>query len=167
VDYHALNHVTKKDVYPLPYIKDIFDSIEMGCVFTTLDLKSGYWQIPMAPENIEKTAFSCHRGHYEFNRVSFGLTNTPTIFQRAMDKVLATVIRRCALVYIDDIVIYSRSMAEHEHDLREVFGLLRSANLKLKSSECCFAQHKVELFGYKTTPRSPTHWSNNKLNTLI
>jgi hypothetical protein len=87
IDYRALNAMTKKDVYPLPYIQDIFDSIGQGCIFTTLDLKSGYWQLEVAPEDREKTAFSCHRGHFEFNRVSFGLTNAPAVFQRAMDKI--------------------------------------------------------------------------------
>ena len=156
VDYRALNAITKRDVYPLPYIQDIFDTIGQGNVFTTLDLKSGYWQLEVAPEDREKTAFTCHRGHFEFNRISFGLTNAPAVFQRAMDRILSPVIGRCALVYIDDIVVFSRSMTDHVSDLREVFNLLRRANLKLKSSKCEFAKPQVELLGYEISSKGIT-----------
>jgi hypothetical protein len=160
--------MTKKDVYPLPYIQDIFDSIGQGCIFTTLDLKSGYWQLEVAPEDREKTAFSCHRGHFEFNRVSFGLTNDPAVFQRAMDKILSPVIGRCAFVYIDDIVIFSRSITDHLSDLREVFALLRRANLKLKSSKCEFGKPHVELLGYESSAKgiAPTEEKASAIRDL-
>ena len=87
VDYRKLNSVTVRDQYPLPQIQDIFDQIGGSTVFSTLDLKAGYWQLPMEEESIPKTAFRCHMGHYEFLRMPFGLTNAPSVFQRTMDKV--------------------------------------------------------------------------------
>ena len=113
VDYRKLNSVTVRDQYPLPQIQDIFDQIGGSTIFSTLDLKAGYWQLPMEEELIAKTAFRCHMGHYEFLRMPFGLTNAPSVFQRTMDKVLASLIGKCVMVYIDDIVIYSENMDDH------------------------------------------------------
>ena len=148
VDYRRINSVTRKDRYPLPFIQEIFDTVGNGRIFSTLDLKSGYWQLEVREEDREKTAFTCHRGHFEFNRVAFGLTNAPAVFQRAMERVLSPVLGRCALVYIDDIVIFSRTTADHLRDLAEVFELLSAANLKLKSTKCEFMKESVELLGY-------------------
>ena len=80
IDYRHMNAVTKKDRYPLPHIQDIFDTVGCGKIFTTLDLKSGYWQLPVAEADREKTAFVCHRGQFQYNRVSFGLANAPSFF---------------------------------------------------------------------------------------
>ena len=148
VDYRRLNAVTVRDQYPLPQIQDIFDAMGGSSIFSTLDLKSGYWQIPVDERDKEKTAFTCHRGHFQFNRVSFGLTNAPAVFQRAMDGILSPVLGHCALVYIDDIVVYSKDAEEHERHLHEVFTLLQNAGLRLKSSKCEFARPSVELLGY-------------------
>ena len=89
VDYRKVNAVTVKDSYPLPLIQDIFDSMGGASIFSTLDLKSGYWQIPMHKEDIEKTAFTCEAGLYEFKRMPFGLTSAPSQFQRIMNKMLS------------------------------------------------------------------------------
>ena len=89
IDYRKLNAVTKKDRYPLPRIQDIFDQLEGAKIFTTLDLKSGYWQIPMHENSIEKTAFICHLGLFEFLMMPFGCANCPSKFQRALTKVLS------------------------------------------------------------------------------
>ena len=89
VDYRKLNAITKKDAHPLPHIQDIFDTFTDATVFSTLDLKSGYWQVPMHPDSVEKTAFVCHRGLFHFRRMPFGCTNAPAVFQRLMNSVLA------------------------------------------------------------------------------
>ena len=151
VDYRRLNSVTKKDRYPLPLIQDIFDSVGGNTIFSTLDLKAGYWQIPVSPESIEKTAFCCHRGHFEFNVMSFGLCNAPSNFQRTMDYVLSDLIGKTCMCYIDDVIVFSKSPEEHAQHLEEVFQRFRQAGLTLKPSKCSFAQSEVELLGYIVT----------------
>lgn len=151
VDYRKLNAVTERDNYPLPRIQDIFDSLGGSAVFSTLDLRSGYWQVPVAEHDRAKTAFVCHRGQFEFNRVPFGLTNAPAVFQRVMTQVLQPVIGKCALVYIDDIIIYSTNRKQHEEDLRQVLDLLHQAGITLKRTKCEFAKDKVELLGYQVS----------------
>ena len=151
VDYRKLNAITKKDAHPLPYIQDVFDQLAGATIFSTLDLRSGYWQVPMAEESIPKTAFTCHLGLFEFTRLPFGLTNAPAIFQRAMNKVLSGLIGRCCMVYIDDIVVYSKSEQEHAVHLAAVLKLLRNAGLQLKPSKCSFGLPEIELLGYKVS----------------
>ena len=148
VDYRKLNSVTVRDQYPLPQIQDIFDQIGGSTIFSTLDLKAGYWQLPMEEESIAKTAFRCHMGHYEFLRMPFGLTNAPSVFQRTMDKVLASLIGKCVMVYIDDIVIYSENMDDHLAHIQLVFDCLRKAGLRLKPTKCSFGLPSVKLLGY-------------------
>ena len=149
IDYRALNAVTEKDRYPLPHIQDVFDSVGTGKIFSTLDLKSGYHQMPLAPKACPLTAFTCHVGHYEFLRVPFGLAAAPGKFQRTMNAILAPVLGKTALVYIDDIVVYSPDERSHKKHLEQVFGLLREAGVKLKLSKCSFMQRKVDLLGYE------------------
>lgn len=148
VDYRKLNSVTRKDAHPLPHIKDVFDSLQGATIFSTLDLKSGYWQVPMSPESIPRTAFTCFRGLYEFVRMPFGLANAPAIFQRAMNEVLSGLIGRIVMVYIDDIVVYSRSTAEHAEHLRQVFQRLKDVGLQAKPSKCSFELEEIELLGH-------------------
>ena len=109
IDYRKLNSVTKKDVYPLPRIDDILDTLGQARYFTTLDLASGYWQIELDPATREKSAFTTHRGLFEFRRMPFGLCNAPSTFQRLMQVVLAGLEWQCCFVYIDDILVCSRS----------------------------------------------------------
>ena len=151
VDYRQLNNVTRKDQYPLPLIQDIFDSLTGSTIFTTLDLKSGYHQIPVHEDSIAKTAFRCHRGLFEFLRMPFGLANAPANFQRTMDYVLSDLVGKCVMVYIDDIVIFSKSREDHVRHLRAVFDKLREFGLKLKPSKCSFAQPEVKLLGYNVS----------------
>ena len=148
VDYCKLNSVTIRDQYPLPQIQDIFDQVGGSTIFSSLDLKAGYWQLAVAEDSIEKTAFRCHLGHYEFLRMPFGLTNAPAVFQRMMDKVLAGLIGRIVMVYLDDIVIYSRSEEEHVQHLELVFARLREAGLRLKPTKCFFGLEEIKLLGY-------------------
>ena len=148
VDYRKVNAATRKDAHPLPLIQDIFDSLTGAKIFSTLDLKSGYWQIPVHEEDVKKTAFITHTGLYEFVRMPFGLANAPAEFQRTMQAVLGEMIGQFVMVYLDDIVVYSRTEGEHEEHLRRVFDALEHNGLKLKASKCTFRAPSVELLGY-------------------
>ncbi|HEY9664229.1 MAG TPA: reverse transcriptase family protein, partial [Allocoleopsis sp.] len=129
IDYRRLNAITTRDSYPIPRIQDILDSLAgSGHVFTTLDLLCGFYQVSVHPNDREKTAFSTEHGHWGFIRMPFGLTNSPATFQRLMDVVLQDV-RHFARCYIDDVVIFSRSIEEHLQHLSCVFNLLLAAGL--------------------------------------
>ena len=148
VDYRRLNAVTKKDVYPLPRIEDILDTIGRARYFTTLDLSAGYWQIQLDQNATEKTAFTTHCGLFEFTRMPFGLCNAPSTFQRLMQTVLAGLEWKSCFVYIDDILVCSRTFEEHIVHLQEVFERLRKANLKLKLAKCSFLCKCVQYLGH-------------------
>ena len=148
VDYRKLNAVTKKDTYPLPRIDDMLDSLGEAKFFSTMDLASGYWQIPLDNDSKEKTAFVTKQGLYQFQVMPFGLTNAPAIFQRTMDVVLAGIKWQYAMVYIDDIIVYSKTFGEHIRHLEDVFGRLAAANLTLKLSKCNFLCEEVQFLGH-------------------
>ena len=148
VDYRKLNLVVKKDSWPLPRIDDILDNLGKARYFTTLDLASGYWQIELEPQDREKTAFTCFAGLYEFNVLPFGLASAPSAFQRLMEVTLAGLQWKSALVYIDDVIIYSTTFDQHLKHLEEVFLRLREANLKLKAQKCELAQGEVKFLGH-------------------
>lgn len=147
-DYRKVNAVTVRDSYPLPLISDIFDQLGGSTIFSTLDLKSGYWQIPVDPEDKPKTSFCCHMGLYQFRRVPFGLANAPAVFQRTMDRVLHSLIGKICYVYIDDIVVYSKTPEEHARHLAMVLERLNQYGLKLNKKKCHFACKEVSLLGY-------------------
>ncbi|MCP3887667.1 MAG: DDE-type integrase/transposase/recombinase [Desulfobulbaceae bacterium] len=146
-DYRLLNDITVKDRYPLPLIQDIFDTLNGAAVFSTLDLRSGYWQIAMHPDSIKKTAFVCHAGQYEWNRMPFGVCNAPSFFVRAINSILAPLNKFC-LAYMDDIIIFSKDEESHKIHLKQVFDVLRSKNITLKESKCHFNKQSLNLLGY-------------------
>ena len=148
VDYRQLNGVTRKDAYPIPRIDETLDTLAGSCIFTTLDLLSGYWQVAMHPADKEKTAVCTQDGLFEFNVMPFGLCNAPATFQRLMDCVLAGLHWQSCLVYLDDVIILGRSFPEHLNNLRAVFDRLREAGLKLKTSKCNFCQKEVVFLGH-------------------
>lgn len=148
VDYRKLNAVTKRDVYPLPRIDDILDTLGKGRYFTTLDLTSGFWQIEMDPATRDKSAFVTHRGLHEFVRMPFGLCNAPATFQRLMQVVLAGIEWKFCFVYIDDILVCSETFDEHLEHLGIVLERLRRANLTLKPKKCQFLQKVVSYLGH-------------------
>ena len=148
VDYRRLNAITERDEYPLPRISDLIDSLSgRSCIFSTLDLLSGFWQIRVHPKDRAKTAFSTEFGHWEFNSMPFGLSNSPASFQRLMDVVLRD-LRAFALCYIDDIIVFSASFDKHLDHLQQVFDALRSAHLIVKPSKCHFLQAKIQFLGH-------------------
>jgi hypothetical protein len=149
VDYRALNLVTRMDRHPLPLIQDIFDQLGGGAtIFSTLDLKQGYHQLPIHPESKEKTAFSCHLGQFQFRRASMGLACMPPFFQRQRQKCLAELVGVCCLVYLDDIIIFSPDPLTHVTHVRAVLERIEAAGLTLKRSKCQFGAPEVELLGY-------------------
>ena len=157
IDYHHLNSVTKSDTFPLPRIDDLLDQLGSAKYFTTLDLAAGYWQIRVADDSIKKTAFITHNGLFEFRVMPFGLTNVPAIFQRLMQRVLSGLNPAegpdFVAVYIDDILIFSRTMEEHLHHIEQVLAQLQLAGLKLKPTKCHFHCQRVEYLGHLITPQ--------------
>ena len=153
VDFRKMNDATIKDAHPLPRIDDTLESLHGAQYFTTLDLKSGYWQVPIEEEDKEKTAFRTSSGQlYEFNQLPFGLCNAPATFSRLMDRTLAGLAWNICLYYLDDIIVFSATWAEHLERLRAVFERLRRANLKLGAQKCHLAAREVSFLGYKVTP---------------
>lgn len=148
VDFRKLNDVTKKDSYPLPRIDDILDQLSGNSWFSTLDLKSGYWQIKIRSEDREKTAFSIGSGLWQFTVMPFGLCNAPATFERLMEKVLRRLLPRICLVYLDDVIVFGKSFEEMVSNLREVFLCLRSANLKVNPKKCTFFERSVKYLGH-------------------
>ena len=147
VDYRRLNALTSKDVFPLPRIDDILDQLSGKCIFSTLDGRTGYWQIKVHESSREKTAFVTMDGLYEFRVMPFGLCNAPATFQRLMQKTLAGLSAFCS-VYIDDVIVFSRSLEEHLDHLSQVFSRLRKVGLKLHPSKCQFAFPEVPYLGH-------------------
>jgi hypothetical protein len=138
VDYHALNQVTIKNKYPLPCIEVLFEQLQGAQVFSKIDLNSSYHQLRIHEEDIEKTAFCTRYGHYEFIVMSFGLTNAPAAFMEAMNRMLHEFLDDFVVVFLDDILIYSKTEAEHEQHLRLVLGALRKNQFYGKLKKCAF-----------------------------
>lgn len=151
VDFRKLNQISKGDAYPLPNITDILDQLGKSKYYTTLDLAQGYHQVEMHPDHRAKTAFSTERGHFEFLRVPFGLKGAPATFQRLMNTVLTGLNGIKTFVYLDDIIIYAKSISDHSEKLREVFERLRKFNLKLQPTKCTFMRKEVNYLGHIIT----------------
>ncbi|GFV02365.1 retrovirus-related Pol polyprotein from transposon 297 [Trichonephila clavipes] len=148
VDYRKLNDVTKKDSYPLPRIDDTLDTLSGHKWFSTLDLKSGYWQVEIHPEDREKTAFTSGQGLWQFKVMPFGLCNAPATFERLMETMLKGLTFEACLIYLDDVIIGGRTFEEHLQNIRKVLSKLRDANLKLNPSKCKFFQKEVNYLGH-------------------
>ena len=140
VDFRRVNSATKKDAYPMPRIDEILDQLGGARHFSTLDLASGYWQVPLKEEDRQKTAFSVGLDHYEFTVMPFGLTNAPATFQRMMGKMLKG-IKGCHLIFSD-------TWEEHQRILEEVFRRIRAAELKIKREKCQCGQESVKFLGH-------------------
>lgn len=148
VDYRKLNSVTKRDVYPLPRIDDTLDRLRNAKFFSSLDLKSGYWQIEVDERDREKTAFVTPDGLYEFKVLPFGLCSAPATFQRMMDTVLAGLKWQTCLVYLDDVVVFSATFEEHLTRLKGVLQAIRSADLTIKPEKCHLGFEELKFLGH-------------------
>jgi len=148
VDYRALNKITIKNRYPLPRIEELMDRLCGAKYFSKIDLYSGYHQIRIKDTDIHKTAFRIRYGHYEFLVLPFGLTNAPATFMTLMNDIFREYLDKFVIIYLDDILIYSKTKEEHLQHLRIVLGILRQHKLYAKSTKCELLQPKVEYLGH-------------------
>jgi hypothetical protein len=160
VDYRLLNQQTVKNKFPLPVIADILDRLGGAKWFSKLDLMSGYHQIRVNPTDEPKTGFSTPRGHYQFRVMPFGLTNAPATFQAHMNDVFSPFLNKFVEVYLDDILIYSRTLEEHKEHVRQVMEALRDARLIAKQSKCMFFVQKVPFLGFEVSNEGVTPLAN-------
>jgi hypothetical protein len=150
IDYRSLNEVTIKK-YPLPWIDDLFDQLQGANYFSKIDLRSGYHQLRIKEADVQKTTFVTRYRQYEFTVMPFGLTNAPTFFMNLMNKVFMEELDKFVVVFIDDILIYSKSRKDHEHHLQIVLGRLRAHQLYAKLSKCEFWLEKIAFLGHILT----------------
>ena len=148
VDYRKVIEVTRKDAYPLPRIDETLDTLSGSSWFTMLDLLSGYWQVEVAEEDREKTAFCTREGLFHFNVMPFGLCNAPAMFQRLMDLLLAGLLWEACLVYIDDVIIMGNDFQSHLCNISAVLSRLQDGGLKIKPSKCHFFKKEVHFLGH-------------------
>ncbi|KAL5554469.1 hypothetical protein UlMin_041870 [Ulmus minor] len=148
IDYRELNKLTIKNKYPLPRIDDLFDQLKGAANFSKIDLRSGYHQLRIKNNDVPKTAFRTRYGHYEFLVMPFGLTNAPAAFMDLMNRVFAKYLDKFIIVFIDDILVYSKTPEEHEEHLRVTLQLLRDSRLYAKFSKCDFWLSEVHFLGH-------------------
>ncbi|GJZ22837.1 putative reverse transcriptase domain-containing protein [Tanacetum coccineum] len=177
IDYRELNKLTVKNRYPLPRIDDLFDQLQGSSIYSKIDLRSGYHQLRVREDDIPKTAFRTRYGHYEFQVMSFGLTNAPAVFMDLMNRVCKPYLDKFVIVFIDDILIYSKSKKEHEEHLRQILKLLKKEELYAKFSKCefwisrvQFLSHVIDCRGIHVDPakiESIKDWASPKTPTEI
>ncbi|GJZ26593.1 putative reverse transcriptase domain-containing protein [Tanacetum coccineum] len=148
IDYRELNKLTVKNRYPLLRIDDLFDQLQGSSVYSKIDLRSGYHQLRVRDEDIPKTAFRTRYGHYEFQVMPFGLTNAPVVFMDLMNRVCRPYLDKFVIMFIDDILIYSKTNEEHDAHLRLILELLKKEELYVKFSKCDFWLSKVQFLGH-------------------
>jgi len=150
VDFRALNAITVRHQFEMPRADDLMDSLDGATVFSSLDLAAGYWQLRLRPEECERTAFGTHIGHYEWKVLPMGLTNACATFQSLMNRLFAAagLLHKCVLVYLDDVLVYSRTASEHVEHLRKVLQILREAKLYCKPSKCHFNKRELRYLGH-------------------
>mgnify|MGYP000269914698 CR=1 FL=1 len=148
IDYRALNAQTVRNRYPLPRVDELFDRLQGMAYFSKIDLRTGYWQIPVAPEDVAKTAFTSRHGHYEWLVMPMGLTNAPAAFMALMETTFRDALNKFVLCFLDDILIYSRTREEHVGHLEAVLQRLRDSKLYAKRSKCEFFRAEVEFLGH-------------------
>ena len=144
LNFRKTNEITKKNQYPISRQMEIFASFEGAGWFTLLDLASGYWQVEIDPKSREVIAFITPWGLFKWNRMPFGLCNVPATFQRLMNQVLRKYLRKFILVYLDDIIIYSKTFKEHKEHVQLVFEALRATSLMMKPKKCKFVQKELD-----------------------
>nr|GFA97508.1 putative reverse transcriptase domain-containing protein [Tanacetum cinerariifolium] len=148
IDYRELNKLTVKNRYPLPRIDDLFDQLQGSSVYSKIDMRSGYHQLRVQAEDIPRTTFRTRYGHYEFQVMPFGLTNAPAVFMDLMNRVCKPYLDKIVIVFIDDILIYSKNEKEHEEHLKAILELLKKEELYAKISKCEFWIPIVQFLGH-------------------
>ncbi|GKE17432.1 putative reverse transcriptase domain-containing protein [Tanacetum coccineum] len=177
IDYRELNKLAVKNHYPLPRIDDLFDQLQGSSVYSKIDLRSGYHQLRVREEDILKTSFRTRYGHYEFQVMPFGLTNTPAVFMDLINRGCKPYLEKFVIVFIDDILIYSKSKQEHEEHFKLILELLKNEQLYAKFSKCEFWIPKVQFLGHvidshgihvdPTKIESIKDWASSKTATEI
>ena len=152
VDYRRLNSVTKFDCFPLPCLNKALDAFAGATVFFSLDFAMAYYQLPVKPADVEKTAFITYVSLYEMMKMPFGLCNAPSTYQRLMMSVLQGLIGRICLAYLDDVIVFSKRCDEHVNDLRAVLDRIRDAGHKLKHAKCKLFCEQVLYLGHVISP---------------
>ena len=165
IDYCELNKVTVKNRYPLPRIDDLFDQLQGATCFSKIDLRSGYHQLRVHEDDIPKTAFRTRYGHYEFMVMPFGLTNAPAVFMDLMNRMCKPYLDKFVIVFIDDILIYSKSKSAHEQHLRQILGLLKDEKLYAKFSKCELWLKEVQFLGHIISEKG-IHVDPTKIKTI-
>ncbi|GJS43029.1 putative reverse transcriptase domain-containing protein [Tanacetum coccineum] len=165
IDYRELNKLTVKNRYPLPRIDDLFDQLQGSSVYSKIDLRSGYHQLRIKEEDIPITAFRTRYGHFEFQVMPFGLTNAPAVFMDLMNRVCKPYLDKFVIVFIDDILIYSKNDEEHEKHLRIILELLKEEKLYAKFSKCDFWLDSVQFLGH-VIDRSGVHVDPAKIEAI-
>jgi transposase InsO family protein len=148
IDYRKLNEVTKRDAYPMPNIQEVLNALNGAEIFSKMDALSGYHQVELREEDVEKTAFGCKEGIFEFKKMPFGLVNAPATFQRLMDTALADVLWKFVVVYLDDIIVFSKSIEEHKIHLKIVQEKLEKMGMIFNSEKCEFFKKEIRVLGH-------------------
>ena len=165
VDYRALNAITVKNKYPLPRIDELFDRLQGAKYFSKIDLRSGYWQIKVWSEDVPKTAFRTRYGSFEWLVLPMGLTNAPATFMHLMNQIFRAYLDKFVIVFLDDVLIYSRTLAEHRKHVRQVLDVLRQHQLYCKESKCEFFRDHVEFLGHRVD-RDGMHMMEDKVRAI-
>ncbi len=150
--YHGLNKITKKNRYPLPLISSLLDRLHTGKIFTKLDLRGAYNLLRIHPGDEWKTAFRTHYGHFEYTVMPFNLTNAPAVFQHLMNDIFREYMDEFVVVYLDDILVFSKDQENHDKHVRLVFATLREHGLYAKFEKCEFNKSSVAFLGYVISP---------------
>lgn len=148
VDFRHLNAITLKTTYPMPVIDELRDELAGACWFSKLDLRAGYHQIRLVPADEHKTAFKTHMGHFQFKVMPYGLAYAPATFQGTMNTVLAPVLHKGVVVFMDDILVFTATLEQHRALLAQVLQLLKENQFYVKMSKCSFAQQNISYLGH-------------------